>query len=615
MIRAAATPQSFQRGRDYYASGAVSNTSIHSDLSPKGYIRLTGDCEGTQAPYYRVQVELDEAGIRSANCTCPYEYGGLCKHTVALLLTYVHHPKQFAVRLDPADLLADLDRNDLAALITRLLRERPEMYDWVEAAIAVPTPSSKSKKTRRKKVDIEVYRRQVIGILHSLDGMRASEAYWHVEGLAHQLRAVQETAVKFLDAGDPETALAILMAIVEEGGRSIEYIDDSDGFFGDYLNSLGQPLAEAILSLDMSAVEREKLLQQLEKLSRYLCDYGMDEGLELAIQAATSGWGGPHVTDEEPESAATRRAVRERAIDDEEEGDEDYEQDWGDEEAYDDEWRTRTAGDLTEAKLNVLRRQGRTDEYLAVCKKTGRHLRYALLLCDLKRTPEAITYAQKHLASASDAHEMAERLRELGQVAEAISMGERGLKLAGPKVRLGEWLGPIEEAQGRTRQALQAWLAAFPEHPTLAAYETLKRLAGKTWRDLQPQVMRMLRQSHDDMTLAKVLLSEQEWDEAIKVAERRDIWYTVIETVADAVIPHRPEWVVRISIKQAERLMVEAKSDRYPIAADWLKRAKKAYAQLGQAQQWQAYLQKVKEQYKRRPALQAQLRRLERKMQ
>ena len=86
IIRAAATPQSFERGQDYYHSGAVSNTSIQDNL-------LIGDCEGTQAPYYRVQVELDEAGIRSANCTCPYEYGGLCMHTVALLLTYVHHPK------------------------------------------------------------------------------------------------------------------------------------------------------------------------------------------------------------------------------------------------------------------------------------------------------------------------------------------------------------------------------------------------------------------------------------------------------------------------------------------------------------------------------------------
>ena len=59
----------------------------------------------------------------------------------------------------------------------------------------------------------------------------------------------------------------------------------------------------------------------------------------------------------------------------------------------------------------------------------------------------------------------------------------------------------------------------------------------------------------------------------------------VIETVADAVIPHRPVWVARMSIKQA-------------------------HAQLGQTHEWQAYLGKLKELYKRRPALQAQLRRI-----
>ncbi len=64
IIRAAAPPQSFERGQDYYHSGAVSNTSIQDNL-------LIGDCEGTQAPYYRVQVELDEAGIRSANSLAP----------------------------------------------------------------------------------------------------------------------------------------------------------------------------------------------------------------------------------------------------------------------------------------------------------------------------------------------------------------------------------------------------------------------------------------------------------------------------------------------------------------------------------------------------------------
>jgi uncharacterized Zn finger protein len=80
--------------------------------------------------------------------------------------------------------------------------------------------------------------------------------------------------------------------------------------------------------------------------------------------------------------------------------------------------------------------------------------------------------------------------------------------------------------------------------------------------------------------------------------------------VAEALVPHRPEWVIRASTKQAEDLIVQTKSNLYPAAADWLKRAKAAYAKLGRTSEWQKYLRELKEQYKRRPALQAQLAKL-----
>src|SRR3972149_6762414 len=75
-----------------------------------------------------------------------------------------------------ADLLADLDHDDLVALVTKLVHDQPDLYDRVEAAISVPSASGKAKKNKRKKVDPEVYRRQVRDIMHTLDRMRSSEA-------------------------------------------------------------------------------------------------------------------------------------------------------------------------------------------------------------------------------------------------------------------------------------------------------------------------------------------------------------------------------------------------------------------------------------------------------
>jgi len=262
---------------------------------------------------------------------------------------------------------------------------------------------------------------------------------------------------------------------------------------------------------------------------------------------------------------------------------------------------------LTRAKLNVLERQGRTDEYLALCLRTGEHLRYALKLLELSRLPEAVSHALKCLADAGEALTLAQRLRESGHLDEATRVGERGLRLRGRRAALGQWLGAVEEAQGRTRQALEAWLVAFREAPSLDSWRTVKRLAGPRWAKLKPEVTASLEKFHDRRLLAEVFLEEQEWDAAIRVADGHAQDHSVSATVADALVTRRPEWVIRASVKQAESLIAPTKSSLYPAAADWLRRAKAAYAHAGRTDEWQEYLLRLKEQYRRRPALMAQL--------
>lgn len=457
-------------------------------------------------------------------------------------------------------------------------------------------------------MDIDVYRRHILGIVHSLDRMRMSDAYWHVGGLANQLREVQESAVKFLEARDPETALEILLVLLEESSGGIEHIDDSDGELGGFVGELGTPLAEAILSMELSQVERDRLVRRLEKLTDYAGNYGMEGNLDTAVQAAKYGW------DDMPKEMMSLQRFGSKVHENNEPDDWDENDDRNAEDDFEfREWGSPVMPGidyLTEAKLNVLDRQNRTEEYLALCLKEERHLRYTLKLCDLKQVVEVVKYAKKHLSTAEESLQVARRLRESRLVAEAIEIGEQGLKLKGSKAGLGEWLRPVEEVQGRTKQALTAWLVTFGENPSLETYKTIKRLAGSDWGSLLPEVMKKLRKSYDKQVLAEVFLLEEEWDEAIKVAEGRDVWYPVVEIVADGVLSHRPEWVARVSLKHAERLMTEAKSKNYPIAAAWLKRAKQAHKVLGKTDEWKKYLGETKEKYKRKPALQNQLARL-----
>lgn len=605
LIRVGASLESFTRGRELYQAGAISNAAIQGNV-------LSAHCEGTMEPYYRVTVELDDAGIAQSQCTCAYEHGGYCKHMIALLLTYVHKPKVFTARLSPDELLADLNRDDLLALITKLLERQPELADWIESMMIAPA-LAKSRKPRRKKVDAEVYRRQVRNVLHSLDRLRASEAYWGMGGLANGLRDVQASAYKFLEAGDPDTALTILLALVEEMANShaYEYLDDSDGELGDFISGVGLPLAEAALSAELSEIQRQQHAQKLKKWMRELGDYGLDSSLDVALDALTYGWGQAPARQVPPFAPTLREtfADEDKGNDEEFEDEEEFEND----EEYEimrNGWTTGALLDLNEAKLNVLDRQGKTEEYLALSQKLERHLRYARKLVELGRVREGTDYSLKHLTMADEALTLAHQLRELKLIPEALAIGERGLKLEGHKFSLGQWLASLEEAQGRRTQALDAWLAAFSEQPSLETYKRLKQLGADSWGKLESRVMSLLDKSWDKTALAQVLLYEEQWDEAIKVAQKPDVGYKVVAIVADAVIAHRPEWVIRASKKEALELIGRTQSKYYVHAVEWLERVKKAYGHLGQKAEWRAYLDGLKLEYKRRPALQEQLKRL-----
>jgi uncharacterized Zn finger protein len=265
---------------------------------------------------------------------------------------------------------------------------------------------------------------------------------------------------------------------------------------------------------------------------------------------------------------------------------------------------------LTQIKLNVLERQGRVDEFLELCQAAGEHLRLAEKLLELGRKDEAVQVAMSRLTQADEALSVARRLHDRGHLQQAIALGERGLSLGGHKHNLGTWLGPLEEAQGCKEDALLAYRLAFNSSPSLELYRTLQRLSGLGWEALRLELISTLKSSSNTNVLVEVYLHEQNWEAAIRLADANRWNFRMLERVADAVTPYQPEWVIRTSLSQSDELIAKTQSKLYPAAGAWLARAKKAYAQMGRQDEWQAYLNGLKLQYARRPALQEVLRRL-----
>ena len=127
-IRTYTSQQSFERGREYYHLGAIYNT-IHQGNT------LRADCVGSDT--YHLHAELHQGGIQTAACTCPYSFGGFCKHNVALLLTYIHKPNEFSEQKSVPALLEDVDKATLIEIFSKLIDNKPELYYWLETNLPI----------------------------------------------------------------------------------------------------------------------------------------------------------------------------------------------------------------------------------------------------------------------------------------------------------------------------------------------------------------------------------------------------------------------------------------------------------------------------------------------
>lgn len=120
-----AEPRIIERGERYYADGAVFSLIRRGDV-------IDADVEGSDVEPYRVQVLLDGEDLDGATCTCPYDWGGWCKHIVAVLLTLQHDPEVLDERPPLAETLGELTKDQLVELLEALVRDHPALIDEVE---------------------------------------------------------------------------------------------------------------------------------------------------------------------------------------------------------------------------------------------------------------------------------------------------------------------------------------------------------------------------------------------------------------------------------------------------------------------------------------------------
>ena len=582
LIHARSTAESFARGQEYVEAEAVASLVRRDDV-------VRADVRGGAPAPCRVTVVVDAQGELTASCACHDDAGGWCEHIVAVLLAVVRRPEAIEERPPLPELLAPLDRATLQALLLRLVGHDPALADRVEEQIGVlgggasaaqpaqippaqatpaqtpPVPATPAQTPPVPAVTPATVRRQLRSVLGGIGGGRSYD-YWSVGSIAGGVDRALEDAWRLIEAGTGRAALPVLDAITDEVWSAYEGLDDSDGEGGPLFDDIGSAWTEALLSPDVTREERQTWGETVETWRDQLADYGLEEGFDSAVRAAKEGW----------DDRRLKRVLQGQ-------------------DARVDLWSVGGPPDwladqaLAQARLDILERQGRRDEFLRLADAAAQVVAYTSMLVKLGRGSEAVTYGLEHLTSTEDALALAQVLRDARNPQGALEIAERGLQLAGARATLAYWTAELAATLGETPRALAAAEIGLREVPDLDRYRWMRALAGNAWPSHRDALLDHLsRQSGYVTGAVEILLDEGRVADAMAAIDR-GAHHELRERVADAALPSHPEWVIATSRREAESIMDRGKSEYYLSAAHWVRRARDAYRVAGREAEWVAY--------------------------
>ena len=586
-IRAGATGQSFERGSSYHRSGAVSAVIRRGN-------RLTAQVSGSEdAPYEIAVTLLDDGGIGSATCTCPYSFDGYCKHIVAVLLTALHED---AVTVKPEldTLLAGLTEAQLRRVIRAVAEDEPALVAAIEQEVEwlkmtpVANAAPIAPIAHGITFEIAAIRREIRKDLRQVasgGGGGYSDRYWDDDEAGtidpdEVLGPHRELAERLLAAGDAAAATDVITAMIEEWGAGIAGLDDwiaeaNEDMFGETALELGVLLAEALLSQNFSPEQREQWLARVE-------DWGDELILGIAQTALDQWWDYP------PLVAAMAGNVTEQGA-----------------------WEGQApdfADELTLARLRILERQGRTQAYIHLAEAEGQISLYLNMLARSGQVERAVAEARQLIQSPVQTLSLAEALVEQGARPAALAVASHGLDLAGQesKTALARWTVTLAQEADDLALALQAAQTAFASSYELADYQAAQRLSGTEWPAIKTGLLEQMARSYSYHKV-DIYLYEHKLVEAMAEVDR-SLYSSDLDRVIQATRAEFPDWGIRKCQQQAESIMNAGKANAYDAAVAWVRTARDIYLQHNRGDEWRTYLDGLLETHARKYKLAQMLR-------
>jgi tetratricopeptide (TPR) repeat protein len=561
-IQRLGSERSFQRGQSYYRSGALFEPVRQGN-------ELRGYCEGSSYEPYRVSARLGAQGIEHTSCTCPYDWGGLCKHRIALLLTWVHEPDSFHIVSPPDEILANRSKEALIALIKEMLKREPDLVRLLELPV---------QPNRHTPLELEAFRRQISYALR--------HDYPEADQVATELIAIVETADRFQAGGDWSNAGALYTLILNEVVPQYEQLYDDDGDVALVLQSCAEGLERCLTEGPPEVETRQVWLEAM--LDAELKDIELG-GIGLAHPAGEVIIN--HATDEEWSwiEARLKQALAAQV-------------------GHYSNWAREALLRFLIRRLEVT---GQETEAADLIFESGTPEQQAFLLVKQERFDEAVTMANEYF---SDLPGLVTRFADTLVVAGAGEQAEvyvAGLLENRFRSTYLTWLAQHAEQEGRLTTALDWWRQSMDQTPTAQTYNILRQIATQLemWPQVRRELLAKLEDKKDWSTLIEIALDEKEAGRALELLTKLRGWsgHTYELRVAQVSEGDHPQAALEIYRRRVKGLIKARGRGNYQEAARLLQRVRGIYQRQQAQATWEKYIATLRQGHRNLPAFQDEL--------
>lgn len=222
--------QVYKRGLAYFKEGRVTNTQIHDGLT------LRGEVQGSELKRYSVRIHCENGGKLTANCTCPFDFEIFCKHSISLLLQWVHNKAEF-LNID-------------SVLVYLRTKSKKELLTLIEDSI---TSNSNIFIDNISNLDNNRFKKRLEELFSDLVD------YSDVDELIRELAKITDSAEKLFKRNNIQESFNLVKDIVDVCIKNYDVVDDSDGVFAKFIEECFNLYARIILLLNIDWTVKKKI--------------------------------------------------------------------------------------------------------------------------------------------------------------------------------------------------------------------------------------------------------------------------------------------------------------------------------------------------------------------